>query len=90
MAAARSRPCCTHCRAARGSPKRCSASPGAYVPRSLRVLFTPVHGMAGVLVSAAEGQVVQAIALESTDQACIAAIYVQRNPDKSRHIGSPP
>jgi RNA polymerase sigma-70 factor, ECF subfamily len=60
-----------------------------YVPGSLRVVITPVNGMAGVLVSAADGQVVQTIALQSDDHGRIAAIYVQRNPDKLRHIGAP-
>ncbi len=58
-----------------------------YPSGALRVAITPVNGMAGVLVSDAQGQVVQTIAFEIDGQARIAAIYVQRNPDKLRHIG---
>ena len=58
-----------------------------YPSGALRAAITPVNGMAGVLVSDAQGQVVQTIAFEIDGQARIAAIYVQRNPDKLRHIG---
>ena len=58
----------------------------AYSPDALRVAFTPVNGMAGVLISDASGQVVQTIAFEIDDRSHIAAIYVQRNPEKLQHI----
>ncbi len=58
----------------------------SYSPENLRIDFTSVNGMAGVLISDAAGQVVQTIAFETNAQARIATIYVQRNPEKLRHI----
>ena len=52
----------------------------------LRATFTPINGMAGVLINDVAGQVLQTIAFEINDRSQIAAIYVQRNPDKLQHI----
>jgi RNA polymerase sigma-70 factor, ECF subfamily len=58
----------------------------SYPPDGLRVSFTPINGVAGVVVNNAAGQVLQTIAIEVNDQSQIVAIYVQRNPDKLQHI----
>lgn len=58
-----------------------------YAPEAIRVALTPVNGMPGLLVTAADGQVVQTIALEADGDGRIAALYVQRNPDKLAHLG---
>ena len=55
-------------------------------PAGLRATFTLINGMAGVLINDAAGQVLQTIAFELNDRSQIAAIYVQRNPDKLQHI----
>ncbi len=57
-----------------------------YSPSTLRASFTPINGMAGVVISDTAGQVVQTIAFEVNDRSHIVAIYVQRNPEKLRHI----
>lgn len=58
----------------------------SYAAGALRVAFLPVNGMPGVLIRDGAGQVVQTIALEIDDEQRIAAVYVQRNPDKLRHL----
>jgi RNA polymerase sigma-70 factor (ECF subfamily) len=55
-------------------------------PGALQVAIMPINGRAGVLVRDAAGRVVQTIAFEFDGQARIAAIYVQRNPDKLGHL----
>ena len=57
-----------------------------YTHRMLGASFTPVNGMAGMLISDTAGQVVQTIAFEINDRSPIVAIYVQSNPEKLRHI----
>jgi RNA polymerase sigma-70 factor (ECF subfamily) len=58
----------------------------AQAPGGLAVEFVAVNGMAGLLLRDAHGQVLQTMAFELDTQDRIAAIYVQRNPDKLRHL----
>lgn len=60
-----------------------------YPPGELRAEFLNVNGLPGVLIRDRSRQVVQTIAFEIDPQSRIKAIYVQRDPDKLRHIADP-
>jgi len=58
-----------------------------YAPDAVRVEFGWISGDPGVLLWTTAGALVQAIVLEPAPDGRIAAIYVQRNPIKLRHLG---
>ena len=53
-----------------------------YDPGQMSVRRARINGLAGFVVSSADGRPIQTIAIEPDAQGKIAAIYVQRNPDK--------
>jgi RNA polymerase sigma-70 factor, ECF subfamily len=57
-----------------------------YAPGAIRVALRPINGMPGLLLTGAHRQVVQTIAFEIAADARIAALFVQRNPDKLLHV----
>lgn len=59
-----------------------------YAPGTIRVARVAINGLPGLLVTDTDGRVVQTIALELDAEARIAALYVQRNPDKLRHLAA--
>lgn len=54
---------------------------------AVRGRYARVNGMPGLLLTTADGAVVQTFAFAVDDAGRIAAIYIQRNPDKLRHVG---
>jgi RNA polymerase sigma-70 factor, ECF subfamily len=59
----------------------------AYAPTSIEVTMRAVNGLPGFMVWSSNGTLIQTIALEPSENGQIQAIYVQRNPDKLRHLG---
>lgn len=58
----------------------------AQADSGIQVEFLAVNGMAGILIRDARGHVMQTMAFDVDERSRIAAIYVQRNPDKLRHL----
>ena len=58
-----------------------------YAPASIEVTTRAVNGLPGFIVRSSNGTLIQTIALEPSESGQIQAIYVQRNPDKLRHLG---
>ncbi|MBX9607838.1 MAG: sigma-70 family RNA polymerase sigma factor [Gammaproteobacteria bacterium] len=54
---------------------------------AVRGRYARINGMPGLLLTTVEGAVVQTFAFAVDDAGRIAAIYIQRNPDKLRHVG---
>ncbi|HJV53350.1 MAG TPA: sigma-70 family RNA polymerase sigma factor [Noviherbaspirillum sp.] len=57
-----------------------------FVPEKHRMRPTRINGLAGCVISTAEGELIQTIALEADGAGRIKAIYVMRNPDKLRLV----
>ena len=60
-----------------------------YAPEQLRVRFAWINGLAGFVVADADGRLIQTVAIEPNTEGQIAAIYIQRNPDKLLHVPLP-
>ena len=62
----------------------------AYDPERVRVRTTRINGLAGFVITYADGTPIQTVAIEPDAEGRIAVIYVQRNPEKLlnvRHAG---
>lgn len=57
-----------------------------YEPGSVEVTEAKVNGLAGFIVRNSTGDMIQTIALEVSESGQIQAIWVQRNPEKLRHL----
>jgi RNA polymerase sigma-70 factor (ECF subfamily) len=62
--------------------------PGAWWREDFRMRFASINGLPGVIVEGPEGAV-QTAAFEF-EADVIRALYVVRNPDKLRHLATPP
>jgi len=58
----------------------------AYDPERVRVRSARINGLAGFVVTYADGTPIQTVAIEPDAQGRIAVIYVQRNPEKLLNV----
>lgn len=57
-----------------------------YAPGNFEMATTEVNGLPGFIVRNSTGHPIQTVALAPSESGQIQAIYVQRNPDKLRHL----
>lgn len=55
-------------------------------PEEVRVRRAQINGLAGFVMSGADGTLIQTLAIEPDEQGQIRAIYVMRNPDKLQRV----
>ena len=55
-------------------------------PADAKVLATQINGLPGVMISDADGEPIQTMALEFNSDDRISGVYIVRNPDKLRHL----